>query len=106
MLARGPSPSCAPIPRSVYAMPEGVQRVIVWCFLGCVLERLANGYRACPGESMPRLWRPPVRSVRSETAERAIATGLVVPVASGLFGDAQAWVGPSAAVRQTTRVAA
>lgn len=106
MLARLPAPACAPIPRSVYGLPEGVQRVVVWCFLGCVLERLAKSYRAVPGEVMPWYWRPSVRAVRAATAERAIATGLLVPVTSGLFGDAQAWVGPDAAARQTMRVAA
>lgn len=87
------------IPSSVYGMSPGVQRVIVWCFLGCVLERLAKGYRAIPGSVMSRRWRPPVRSVRSDTAESAIATGLLVPVSAGLFGDANAWVGPSDAAR-------
>jgi hypothetical protein len=97
-----------PIPRSVYRLRPGVQRVIVWCFLGCVLERISKGYRAVPGSVMPWYWRPPVRSVRRDTAESAIATGLLVPVSAGLFGDASSWVGPSSAacVVDATRRAA
>jgi hypothetical protein len=96
------------IPRFVYRLPPGVQRVIVYCFLGCILERLAKGYRTVQGSAMPWYWHPPARAVRTETAEQAIATGLLVPVSAGLFGDASEWVGPSAAahVIDATRRAA
>ena len=83
------------IPRFVYRLPPGVQRVIVYCFLGCVLERLAKGYRTAQGPVMPWYWRPPVRAVRAESAEQAIATGLLVPISAGLFGDVHSWVGPA-----------
>lgn len=88
--------SALPIPRGLYRLAAAVQRIVVWCFLGCTLVREASRYRLVPGEGMPEHRRPPQKPIRAVAAEEAIRSGFLVPQPDGLFGEASSWIARAA----------
>lgn len=77
------------LPRSVYDLPPGVQRIVVWCTRGCVLIRDNGRWLLERPADMTGSRGPAPKVIRDATAQAAIAAGARVGKRPDLFGDVE-----------------
>ncbi|GJE41281.1 hypothetical protein [Methylobacterium soli] len=67
-------------------LPDGVQRLLVWCSLGCALVRDGRGWRLDVPGGLPIARRPFPKPIQDRTAQAAIQRGARVFKPADLFG--------------------
>lgn len=68
-------------------LPDAVQRILVWCELGCALSRSGRGWRLEPPATMRAPRGPAPKLIQDRTAQAAIRAGARVSAPSDLFGE-------------------
>jgi len=69
-------------------LSPAVQRLVVWTALGCVLVRVAGGWRLERAASMRGSRGPAPKPIQNRTAQEAIRHGARVGAPEDLFGSA------------------
>ncbi|MGU3540023.1 hypothetical protein [Methylobacterium sp. A54F] len=69
-------------------LPDAVQRILVWCALGCALSRQGSSWRLTPPDWMRPPRGPAPKPIQDRTAQAAIRAGAVASVPADLFGRA------------------